>query len=387
MPWQESSVTEERIKFVVVASRRERSISELCAEFGISRQTGHLWLKRYAEGGARELSDRSRRPKSSPRKTIEAIEQALVTAREKYPDWGAPKLAKLLEQRQPPVQLQVRTAHRILERRGLIRPGERRSPAVERFEREAPNELWQMDFKGPQGFNKGSSVGPLSILDDHSRFLLELRRLGSTRAGGVRETLEQTFAEKGMPDKLLLDHGTPWWNAASPWGWTELTVWIMRLGVQLIYSGVRHPQTQGKVERMHGALQRAVRHRQGDPEDQAWLDQFRHEYNHLRPHAGIGMATPASRWQPSNRLYCRQIAEWEYEPSLEVRRLGQEGQLGWRGRRWEISNALRNLSVGIEVLESRAIVYFCRTPLRELNLNTGEAIPISIKPIRSLPSA
>ena len=332
------------------------------------------------------MENRRRRPKSSPRKTGEAAEQALVEAREKYPDWGAPKLVKILAQQEPAVKLQVRTAHRILERRGLIPPGERRSRAAGRFEREAPNELWQMDFKGPQGFNKGGGVGPLSILDDHSRFLLELRNLGSTRARGVRETLEETFAGNGMPDKLLLDHGTPWWNAASPWGWTELTVWIMRLGVCLIYSGIRHPQTQGKVERMHGALQRAIRHRQGDPGDQAWLDRFRYEYNHVRPHGGIGMETPASRWRPSNRPYPCEIAEWEYEPLLEVHRLGQEGQLGWRGRRWEISNALRGLLVGIEVLESRAIVYFCRTPMRELNLETGEAVPISTKPIRSLPS-
>lgn len=384
MPWRESSVTEERLRFVVLASRGERPLSELCAEFGISRQTGHLWRSRYAEQGAAALADRSRRPKSSPGKTKDEVERAVVEVRQRWPDWGAPKLARMLEQQDPPVKVNVRTLHRILERHGLIRATERRPRAEGRFERGAPNELWQMDFKGPQGFNKSNKVGPLSVQDDHSRYLLVLRHLGNTRMKGVRSSLEEAFEVYGLPEGMLLDHGTPWWNPASPWGLTALSVWIMRLGVRLTYCGIRHPQTQGKVERMHGALQRAVRHRKTDPEDQAWLDQFRHEYNHVRPHAGLAMATPASRWQPSTRPLPRQIAEWEYSASMLVCRLGQQGFLHWQGRKWPISNALSGLTVGLELIERRALVYFCRTPLRELHLDTGQSKPISSTPIRSL---
>lgn len=384
MPWRESSVTEERLRFVVLASRGERPLSELCTEFGISRQTGHLWRKRYTERGATALADQSRRPKSSPGKTAEEIERAVLSVREKWPDWGAPKLARMLAQQDPEVKVNVRTLHRILERHGQIRRTDRRPRAEERFERSTPNELWQMDFKGPQGFNKANKVGPLSVLDDHSRYLLVLQHLGSTRMVGVRNTLEGAFEVYGMPDSMLLDHGTPWWNPASPWGLTELSVWIMRLGIRLTYSGICHPQTQGKVERMHGALQRAVRHRKADPEDQGWLDQFRHEYNHVRPHAALAMETPASRWRPSSRPMPRQIAEWEYPTSMQICRLGQQGFLHWRGRKWPISNALCGLAVGVEVVEGQGLVYFCRTPLRELNLQTGESTPIPSKPIRSL---
>ena len=183
---------------------------------------------------------------------------------------------------------------------------------------------------------------------------------------------------------MLVDHGTPWWNAASMWGLSELSVWIMRQGVRLLFSGIRHPQTQGKIERMHGALQRAIRQRKQDPEQQSWLDAFRHEYNHVRPHAGIGMATPASRWRPSLKPFQSHPQEWEYDQSQIVARLAGEGQLNWRGRSFPISMALRHQLVGIEVLGERAIVFFCQTPMRELDLTTGHSLSIPINAIRLL---
>jgi transposase InsO family protein len=304
MPWRESSVVEERLRFVVAASRKQERISDLCREFGISRQTGYTWLRRYAAGGSREVVDRSRRPLRSPARTEAGVEQEVVRLRQQWPDWGAPKLHAVLQREHGGVSpIAVRTVHRILERHDLIRDQDRHLPALKRFERSQPNELWQMDFKGPGGAGKISPVGPLSILDDHSRYVLALQQLGSTQMRGVQATLETTFQQCGVPDALLMDRGTPWWNAASPWGWTEVSVWIMRQGVRLMFSGIRHPQTQGKVERMHGALQQAVRKRRADLLQQTWLDLFRHEYNHIRPHASLAMATPASRWRPSPRRF------------------------------------------------------------------------------------
>jgi transposase InsO family protein len=381
MGWRESKVVEERLRFVVLASRGERTMSELCREFGISRQTGYVWWKRYQEGGSVRMQDRSRRPLHSPRRTAADLEQKVIGLRRQWPDWGAAKLAEMLSRGEPDVRLPARTVHRILVRHGLIDHTERHRAATQRFERAAPNELWQMDFKSgaPQ-----SAVGPLSVLDDHSRYLILLRRLGSTQLIGVQRSLEETFRAVGLPESMLMDHGTPWWNGASPWGLTELSVWIMRLGIRLIYSGVAHPQTQGKVERMHGALERAVRRRAGDREDQQWLDAFRAEYNHLRPHEALRMATPASVWRRSSRAFPERLPEWEYASGTLCLQLGGEGQLGWKGRRWEISRALRRQRVGIEQLGDRAIVYFCRTPVRELDLRTGAAIALLGAPRRSL---
>jgi transposase InsO family protein len=378
MAWVELSVVEQRLKFVVLASRRQRNLTELCREFEISRQTGYIWLKRYQAGGAREVVDRSRRPLHSPRRTRSEVEEKVVELRRQWPDWGAPKLLVLLRQQQPEwAHISVRTVHRILDRHGLIPEADRHRPAEKRYERSAPNELWQMDFKGPQGFNTENPVGPLSILDDHSRYLVALQHLGSTRIAGVRSTLERTFTAVGLPEAMLVDHGVPWWNHVSPWGLTELTVWIMRQGVRLLYSGVRHPQTQGKVERMHGALQRAVSRRKANPEDPQWLESFRHEYNSIRPHEALAMATPASRWHPSSRPFQPQPREWEYPSGMQVVRLLGQGQFTWHKRRWDVSRALRNQCVGIERIGDRALVYFCQTPIRELHLPTGASFAIA----------
>lgn len=377
MAWRESSVVEERLRFVILASRKDRNMTGLCREFGISRQTGYTWLQRYAAGGSSQVVDRSRRPQHSPARTAGEIEQEVVALRQRWPDWGAPKLHALLaSQREGGSPVSVRTVHRILERHDLIAERDRHAPALKRFERSRPNELWQMDFKGPPGFNQASPVGPLSILDDHSRYVLALEQLGSTQMCGVQATLETTFRQVGVPEAMLMDHGTPWWNPASPWGLTEVAVWIMRQGVRLLYSGIRHPQTQGKIERMHGARQRAVRKRHADLLEQSWLDLFRHEYNHIRPHASLGMATPASRWHPSPRAFQPAPPDWAYPAGMQLLRLAGQGQLHWRGRRWEISNALRRQLVGLEMIGDRAIVYFCRTPLRELDPSTGLSFPI-----------
>jgi transposase InsO family protein len=283
----------------------------------------------------------------------------------------------MLSQEQPDWnRIAVRTVHRILERHDLIRGEDRHPPAVQRYERSKPNELWQMDFKGPPGV---SGVGPLSVLDDHSRYLPALRQLGSTKMDGVRETLERTFLECGLPEAMLMDHGTPWWNGISSFGITELSVWLMRQGIRLLFSGVRHPQTQGKIERMHGALQKAMRKRGTDLLNQAWLDTFRHEYNHIRPHEALAMATPFSRWKPSERAFQSQPPEWEYAAGTRVVRLGGAGQLWWSGRRWEIGSALRRQTVGLEQIGDRAIVYFCQTAIRELDLRSGTNCLISNK--------
>lgn len=383
MPWRRIDVSDQRLEFVVRASEAGSCLAALCREYGVSRQAGHLWVKRYREGGAKAvLEERSRRPHRSPRATKEAMVEAIRQLRRDKPDWGARKLLAVLRRNDPEWdKVSTTTVHRILDREGLIAAADRRQRALQRFERQAPNELWQMDFKGPQGFNKG--IGPLSVQDDYSRYVVALKQLAGTRLKAVQETLQATFEAAGVPDALLIDHGTPWYNGWSPWGWTELSVWIMRQGVRIYLSGVRHPETQGKVERMHGSLQQAIRKRKPQPTQQ-WLDEFRHEYNHVRPHEGIGMVTPAERWRPSARRFQAEPREWPYPAEWEVHRLSGAGQLNWRGQRWEISNALRNQFAGLQRCEDRLVVYFCNVPLREIDLRTGRNVVLPANPFRQL---
>jgi transposase InsO family protein len=367
MAWRTMEVDEQRVQFVVAASRDHWTMTQLCAEFDISRPTGYLWLGRYGAGGVAGIRERSRRPQSSPRRTAEAVEQRIVGLRAERPDWGARKLAVLLAREGLPVP--PATVHRVLLRHGLVRVEDRHPPAVRRFEREQPNQLWQMDFKSPKGWDQ--PVGPLSVLDDASRYAIALDSTGTTRAKAVRQRLEAAFTSCGVPDAMLMDHGIPWWNQQSPGGWTKLSVWLCRQGIQLYFSGVRHPQTQGKVERFHGALELA-RRRRGLPEAalrQRWLDDFRHEYNHLRPHEALDMQTPASLWHRSQRVYQPDPPEWEYPAGAEVQRLESTGQLKLEGRRWQVSGPLAGQRVHLVRKDHRVLVFYCRTLIRELDKN------------------
>lgn len=366
MAWGTVDVDEQRVRFVVSASRREKSMQRLCEEFQVSRPTGYEWLRRYQAGGIAGVVERSRRPQRSPARTAAEIEQRVLELRRQRPDWGARKLQVLLEQQG--VDLPVITVHRILLRHDLVRPQDRHRPAVTRFQRGAPNQLWQMDFKGPVGWE--APVGPLSILDDHSRYAVALEGTWSTRAEPVRERLEEAFQCCGVPEEMLMDHGTPWWNMRAPTGWTWLTVWLMNQGVRMHFSAYQHPQTQGKVERFHGTLEAAMQ-RRGLPapeQRQPWLDAFRYEYNHVRPHEALDMRTPASVWSRSAKRYQANPPAWEYEPGAEVRKLGAEGQLYLEGRRWEISRALAGGWVQLIRVEGRILVYYCRSLVRELDV-------------------
>jgi transposase InsO family protein len=241
MAWKAMDVHEQRVKFVVAASRREKPLVALCAEFGISRPTGSLWIKRYGEAGLAGIAERNRRPRTFPAQTPWKQEEQVIALRLRYPDWGARKLEVLLGREG--VKLTRSTIHRILLRYDLVRDRDRHAPAAKRFERERPNELWQMDFKGPR--NWPQATGPLSVIDDHSRYAIALQATGKLDGDLVREQLVQAFERCGVPDAMLMDHGTPWWNWQSFSGRTHLSLWMMRQGVRLCWSGIRHPQTQG----------------------------------------------------------------------------------------------------------------------------------------------
>jgi transposase InsO family protein len=381
MPWRTMDVRDQRVRFVIEASREVANLAELCREFGVSRPTGYRWLRRYQAHGVDGLCEYSRRPRVVSGRTPREVEEQIVELRRRRPDWGARKLQVLLQRRG--LEMPVVTIHRVLLRRGLVRAQDQHRPALQRFEREAPNQLWQMDFKSPKGWNQ--AIGPLSVLDDCSRFALLLQGTWTTRGEAVQEQLEGVFQRYGVPAEMLMDHGIPWWNGQGPRGWTRLTVWLMKQGVGLRFSGVRHPQTQGKVERFHGTLEQA-RRRRGLPVaelHQAWLDEFREEYNQVRPHEALGMKTPASVWSPSSRSYNPNPPEWEYGSGSEVQRLGPHGQLKLGGRWWQVCEALAGEAVRLERVFGRVLVHYCQTLVREIDLveQRSAAFPPSLRSV------
>lgn len=365
MAWGMKDIGEQRVQFVVAASRGEKPLAQLCREFEVSRPTGYVWVKRYREQGIAGLAEHSRRPQHSPRQTGEALEQRVIEMRKRWPDWGARKISVLLQQEG--VRLPASTVHRIFLRHHLVREQDRHDAAVKRFEREAPNQLWQMDFKGPKGWHE--PVGPLSVLDDHSRYVALLQRTGSTQAEGVQRALEKAFCECGVPEEMLMDHGTPWCNGQGYRGWSKLTVWLMNQNISLHFSGLRHPQTQGKVERFHGSMVAALLRRgtPGEEHRQAWLDQFRYEHNYLRPHEALEMKTPAQLWQKSGRQYQLRPAQWIYPAGTEVLEVDRSGSIRMEGRRWYLTQTLVGQPVGVTAVEQRFLVHYRRTLIAEID--------------------
>jgi transposase InsO family protein len=350
-------------------------------EYGISRPTGYLWLHRFREQGAAGLEELSRRPLRIPRRSSQELEEQIVSLRGQHPDWGARKLRVLLGR--AGLVVPASTVHRVLRRRGLIHEGDSHPAAAGSFCREAPNQLWQMDFKSPKGWQ--AHLGPLSVIDDHSRYAVVLEQLGSGRGEAVQLRLERAFCDCGLPEAMLMDHGQPWWNAQSSGGWTQLSVWLMRVGIRLYYSGVRHPQTQGKVERFHGALERARRRQgmAGTVPDQHWLDRFRQEYNQIRPHEALQMQTPASQWQKSARPYTGP-ADPQYPAGAELGQLNATGALWLEGRNWQVAGALAHQTVRIVRLDNRVLVYYASTPIRELDLAGQGSTMVEPCPANSL---
>ena len=244
MPWSEVSVMDLRLEFVMLAEQPGSNVSALCRRFGISRKTGYKWLGRAGSGAA--LSDRSRRPRSNPRRTPEGMEAAVLAVRSDHPCWGGRKIARRLVDLGETDVPAPSTVTAILQRHGVAL-GQAGTPAAfQRFERSRPNELWQMDFKGHFALAQGR-CHPLTVLDDCSRFNLCLAACGNEQGETVQGHLRAAFRRYGLPEWIIVDNDSPWGDGPNT-PYTPLGVWFLRLGIGLSHSRPYHPQTLGKDE-------------------------------------------------------------------------------------------------------------------------------------------
>lgn len=392
MPWKRVQVDEQRMRFVLRAVSGQEGMAGLCREFGIARPTGYLWRQRYLKTRSLgDLLESSRRPQHSPGRTAPWKEERVVALRQQT-GWGAKKLQVLLQEEEQ-LDLPVRTIHRILERHELLRAGSH-GAAPQRFERSTPNELWQMDTKGQYPLSDGQCHA-LSILDDHSRYAVGLYALRELSTAQAYPCLVQTFRCYGVPQAMLMDHGSLWWATTNGWGLTRLSLRLIEQGIRLLYGRIAHPQTQGKVERFHRTLGEALRHR-GVPEKFAgWpaaLEEFQRSYNQRRPHEALGMQRPADRYRPSVRGYQEQVRPWEYPPGSDVRRLNGAGSLSAAGQRWFVCAALADQQVRVECFDGKLLVSYRNMYIREIDLErqrtrplvversaSGEAAPVALR--------
>jgi transposase InsO family protein len=367
MPWERTDVGEQRVKFVVRAVSGKERMAALCREFGVSRPTGYRWRRRFQQTGSiAGVVEQSRRPQHCPSQTELKKEERVVALRGEY-GWGAKKIDVLLREEDTP--LTITTINRILKRRGLVGKKDSNAPALERFERSTPNELWQMDGKGEYHASDGTCY-PLSILDDHSRYAVGLYGMPAFTAEQVYPCVVRTFERYGVPEEMLMDRGTVWWGTSNGYGLTWLSVRLIEQGIRLHYGRVHHPQTQGKVERFHRTLDEAIRHRGKPREMAAWpgaLEEFRQVYNERRPHEALGMKRPVERYRASARIYQAQPREWEYSSGSIVRRLNPAGCLYWEGRNWFVCEALAGRRVRVESVENLLLVSYRHMYVREID--------------------
>lgn len=372
MPWSAVTVNDQRIEFVRLASQSGVNVSELCRRFGISRKTGYKWLTRYAQQGQAGLAPLSRRPRHTPGRTPEAIEAQVLAIRQRHPVWGGRKISHVLR-RDLGVTLAPSTVTQVLRRHGWLVPSEPGAgQAWQRFEHEAPNDLWQMDFKGHFATDR-QRCHPLTVIDDHSRYNIVLQALAAERFEPVQASLLQAFTRYGLPRRINTDNGTPW-AASGMDSLTRLAVWLIRLGIELSHSRPAHPQTNGKDERFHRTFKAEVlgTRRFRDLDDaQRQFDPWRQIYNHERPHQALQMQTPAQRYRPSPRSMPRVLPSIVYGPDTLVRKVQYGGWVDLQGRQLRLSAGLRGQYVAFRPWpEDDAMfdILFCHHYLGQIDL-------------------
>lgn len=377
MPWREVSVMDQRREFALLAMQEGVNRRELCRRFGISPQTGYKWLARVDAGDA-GLADRSRRPLASPRRSDVAIEAQVLAVRDAHPAWGARKIAHCLQRdgMAPPA---VSTVHEILRRNGrIIQPPGGAVQPLGRFEKEAPNQLWQMDFKGRMPLANDAVCHPLTMIDDHSRYALSIQACANEQSATVQQRLIQTFRRYGLPDAFFVDNGSPWGDSGGS-RWTALRVWLLKLGVDTIYARPYHPQSRGKNERFHRSLKAevfAARRFRDLAELQRAFDTWRTVYNLQRPHEALGMDVPATRYKPSTRSMPDKPAEVEYASDDIVRRVSVNPRIDFKGRRWRVPKAFRGERLAIRPMDSDGHygIFFGSRQVAEIDLTATKSV-------------
>lgn len=372
MPWRISSAVSQRHEFALLASQPGANIAQLCRRFGVSRPAGYKWLNRYKAEGQTGLIDRSRRPHHSPNRTAPDVENAITDLRQKHPAWGGRKLKQRLFDLGHKTLPAASTISNILARHQLLDSQESsKHRAFQRFEHAAPNDLWQMDFKGDFALPCGRCY-PLTIIDDHSRFAVALQACARNTKNITQTALIQTFRRYGLPTRISCDNGSPWGSSCRG-HYTQLVIWLMRLGIVVSYARPHHPQTNGKDERFNRTFEiEVLRYQRADTlaQWQQHFDAWRYVYNNERPHEALQMKVPATRYQPSPREYPERLPPIEYGPTDIVRKVRHAGHIKYKGHEIHVGSAFYGLQIALRPTTTDGLleIFFCQIQIGQLDL-------------------
>jgi transposase InsO family protein len=361
---------EEKARFVLEYKQDKQTMTELCEAYGIARETGYVWLRRYRERGLAGLVELNRAAHRHGNQTPAETERAVLELRQAHMRWGPRKLKRVLErdqahQRWPAAS----TMGELLKREGLVvgrKKRRRTAPYTEPLAHaDGPNRVWCADFKGWFRTGDGERIDPLTITDAYSRFLLRCQAVEKTDTLRARAIFEAAFREYGMPGAIRTDNGAPFASMAVA-GVSRLAVWWMKLGIVPERIEAGHPEQNGRHERMHRTLkqetaQPAAANRRAQ---QRVFDRFRGEYNEQRPHEALGMHTPALLYEPSPRAYPARVPEPEYPATMLVRSAHHQGHIRWKKHEVFLSEVLRGERVGLLPVDERWFtIYFAQFPL------------------------
>ena len=351
-------------------------MTELCRFYGISKPTGYKWKERFLNEGIKGLSDQSRKPLKSPSELSESVVCGLIKLKTHHPNWGPYKIRELYLRThgQAPSDSSVK---RVLERAGLVQKRRRRSQKQSGrihtgIQAEACNDVWTVDFKGWWRLGNTERCEPLTVRDEYSRLVLEVRILPSASTENVRLCFEQLFDRHGLPRRIRSDNGSPFAASNAVLGLSRLSAWWLALGIDLERGRPANPQDNGAHERMHLDIKRELQcHAKGDPRDQqAAFDIWRKTFNEQRPHEALAMKTPAEVYHNSSTKWRGTPADIDY-PAMMTRRVRRDGAICFERQCIFVSSALARWSVGlIPLRQNRLEVYFAQLKIGEIDLDS-----------------
>lgn len=359
-------------KAFVIEAMGGVNFRELCREYGISAKTGYKWRERFLKGGVGGLEERSRKPHGHADALLEGVVCEIVKLKGRHPFWGPRKIRELYRRAHGGEMPSESSFKRVLERAGLTEKRKARSGGGSgRLESgrvgKAPNEVWTVDFKGWWKDREGLRVEPLTVRDEHSRMVLEVRLMENSRTEAVRACFEELFGRYGLPGAIRSDNGSPFATRRGVLGLSRLSAWWLALGIDLERGRPGRPQDNGAHERMHCDIYRELeRGRLG--RDQAAFDLWRETFNRERPHEGLGMKMPAEVYRRSDRRYEGTPDELDYGTMLSRRVDRTTGVVQYRKRRVMISTALAGWNVGLKPGEDGLVeVWFGRVLLGHMD--------------------
>lgn len=368
MTWNTRDAMSLKEEFIALARLPGSNKRELCRRFGISPQTAYKWLGRYEALGQAGLEEKSRKPTTSPKLTDTELQAQVIALRKAHPAWGGRTISNVLNK-----QIAPSTVTSVLHRHGLIEPAQREHEAKRRFEHDAPNDLWQMDFKGHFATQQGR-CHPLTMLDDHSRFNLAIQACDNERGSTVKEKMIEVFERYGLPARINVDNGAPWGSPRNPGEITELSIWLIQLGIRISFSRPYHPQTNGKIERFHRSFKAEVldghlfsTFKQAQSEFDLWRD----VYNFQRPHQALGYQVPMERYRTSPWPYPKVLEEFEYGQDDVLAKV-YSSRFRFRKHYFSIAKGLLGKRVAIRPSgrsDSLFDVYFCHHLLRTIDID------------------